>query len=226
MRIRKLSPKGNPMPKFFNPDSPLMRFLTKLADLMILNLLFLLSCIPVATIGAAWTALYYVTMKMVRDEEDSIVRGFFRAFRRNWKQATILWLMVLGLGAVIVLDIRFLNAMGDSATAAAMKTAVEILGVLGLMVLQYLFPGLARFEASTGNTLKNACLLAVGNLPKTLLLSGAAVGAVYLSCWSNLTISVAIVVWVLMGFALMAYGNSGVLVKIFDNCLPGNKNET
>lgn len=213
------------MPKFFNPDSPLMRFLTKLADLMILNLLFLLSCIPVVTIGAAWTALYYVTLKMVRDEEDSIVRGFFRAFRRNWKQATILWLMVLGLGAVIVLDIRFLNAMGDSATAAAMKTAVEILGVLGLMVLQYLFPGLARFEASTGNTLKNACLLAVGNLPKTLLLSGAAVGAVYLSCWSNLTISVAIVVWVLMGFALMAYGNSGVLVKIFDNCLPGNKNE-
>lgn len=213
------------MPKFFNPDSPLMRFLTKLADLMILNLLFLLSCIPVVTIGAAWTAMYYVTLKMVRDEEDSIVRGFFRAFRRNWKQATILWLMVLGLGAVIVLDIRFLNAMGDSATAAAMKTAVEILGVLGLMVLQYLFPGLARFEASTGNTLKNACLLAVGNLPKTLLLSGAAVGAVYLSCWSNLTISVAIVVWVLMGFALMAYGNSGVLVKIFDNCLPGNKNE-
>lgn len=213
------------MPKFFNPDSPLMRFLTKLADLMILNLLFLLSCIPVVTIGAAWTALYYVTLKMVRDEEDSIVRGFFRAFRRNWKQATILWLMVLGLGAVMVLDIRFLNAMGDSATAAAMKTAVEILGVLGLMVLQYLFPGLARFEASTGNTLKNACLLAVGNLPKTLLLSGAAVGAVYLSCWSNLTISVAIVVWVLMGFALMAYGNSGVLVKIFDNCLPGNKNE-
>lgn len=214
------------MPKFFNPDSPLMRFLTKLADLMILNLLFLLSCIPVVTIGAAWTAMYYVTLKMVRDEEDSIVRGFFRAFRRNWKQATILWLMVLGLGAVIVLDIRFLNAMGDSSTAATMKTAVEILGVLGLMVLQYLFPGLARFEASTGNTLKNACLLAVGNLPKTLLLSGAAVGAVYLSCWSNLTISVAIVVWVLMGFALMAYGNSGVLVKIFDNCLPGNKNET
>lgn len=214
------------MPKFFNPDSPLMRFLTKLADLMILNLLFLLSCIPVVTIGAAWTAMYYVTLKMVRDEEDSIVRGFFRAFRRNWKQATILWLMVLGLGAVMVLDIRFLNAMGDSATAAAMKTAVEILGVLGLMVLQYLFPGLARFEASTGNTLKNACLLAVGNLPKTLLLSGAAVGAVYLSCWSNLTISVAIVVWVLMGFSLMAYGNSGVLVKIFDNCLPGNKNET
>lgn len=214
------------MPKFFNPDSPLMRFLTKLADLMILNLLFLLSCIPVVTIGAAWTAMYYVTLKMVRDEEDSIVRGFFRAFRRNWKQATILWLMVLGLGAVMVLDIRFLNAMGDSATAAAMKTAVEILGVLGLMVLQYLFPGLARFEASTGNTLKNACLLAVGNLPKTLLLSGAAVGAVYLSCWSNLTISVAIVVWVLMGFALMAYGNSGVLVNIFDNCLPGNKNET
>lgn len=214
------------MPKFFNPDSPLMRFLTKLADLMILNLLFLLSCIPVVTIGAAWTAMYYVTLKMVRDEEDSIVRGFFRAFRRNWKQATILWLMVLGLGAVMVLDIRFLNAMGDSATAAVLKTAVEILGVLGLMVLQYLFPGLARFEASTGNTLKNACLLAVGNLPKTLLLSSAAVGAVYLSCWSNLTISVAIVVWVLMGFALMAYGNSGVLVKIFDNCLPGNKNET
>jgi len=56
------------MGKFFNLDSPLMRFMTKLADLMILNLLFLITCIPVITIGAAWTSLYYVTLKMVKDE--------------------------------------------------------------------------------------------------------------------------------------------------------------
>lgn len=184
----------------------------KLSKRVIKNNLVAYSFIIVSLV----TLLVLVYVPMISTVDYSFRRIGMVGFGDEW----------VGLGAVMVLDIRFLNAMGDSSTAAAMKTAVEILGVLGLMVLQYLFPGLARFEASTGNTLKNACLLAVGNLPKTLLLSGAAVGAVYLSCWSNLTISVAIVVWVLMGFALMAYGNSGVLVKIFDNCLPGNKNET
>lgn len=211
------------MPKFLNPDSPLMQFLAKLADLMILNLLFLVTCIPIVTIGDAWTALYYVTLKMVRDEEDSIVRGYFRAFRRNFKQATILWLGVLAFGVAVVLDIRFLNTMPEQTMATGLKAVVEVVALLGLMVLQYLFPSLAKFEATTGNTLRNACLLAVGNLPKTLLMSAATLGAVYISCWNNLSISIAIVVWLLLGFALMAYGNAGILVKIFDGCLPGNQ---
>lgn len=203
------------MAKFFNPDSPLMRFMTKVADLMILNILFLVTCLPVFTIGAAWTGLYAVTLKMVRDQEGSIAKSYFQAFRRNFRQATAVWLGILALGLVGLLDIRILNGI-DTAWSHGLKYAVETLMVLLLMVLQYLFPLIARFEASLLSHVKNACLMALAYLPKTALMTAAVLGAVYLSLLNNLTISIAIAAWPMVGFALLAFGNSGILAKIFE----------
>ena len=72
------------MGSFFSLDSPLMRFLSRLSDIFILNVLFLLCCIPVVTIGASATALYTVTLKMARNEESYITKGFFKAFKSNF----------------------------------------------------------------------------------------------------------------------------------------------
>lgn len=206
------------MGKFFNPDSPLMRFMTKVADLIILNILFFVTCLPVFTIGAALTGLYAVTLKMVRDQEGSITKSYFHAFRQNFRQATLLWLAVLALAVILLLDIRVLNAVATD-WAMGLKFAVEVVGVIALAVVQYLFPLVAKFEAALGAHVKNACLLALAYLPKTALLTGAVIGAVYLSLLNNLTISIAIVFWPMLGFALLAFGNSGILAKIFDNFL-------
>lgn len=206
------------MGKFFNPDSPLMRFMTKVADLMILNILFLVTCLPVFTIGAALTGLCAVTLKMVRDQEGAIVKSYFHAFRQNFRQATLLWLVVLALAVILLLDIRVLNAVATD-WAMWLKFAVEAVGVLALAVAQYLFPLVAKFEATLGTHVKNACLLALAYLPKTALLTGAVIGAVYLSLLNNLTISIALIFWPMLGFALLAFGNSGILAKIFDNFL-------
>lgn len=206
------------MAKFLNPDSPLMRFMTKVADLMILNILFLVSCLPIFTIGAAWTGLYAVTLKMVRDQEGSIAKSYFRAFRRNFRQATALWLGILVLGLIGLVDIRILNGI-DTGWSRGLKYAVETLMLLLLMVLQYLFPLIAKFEAGLHTHLKNACLMALAYLPKTALMTAAVLGAVYLSLWNNLTISIAIAVWPMAGFALLAFGNSGILAKIFEGFL-------
>lgn len=206
------------MGKFFNPDSPLMRFMTKVADLIILNILFLVTCLPVFTIGAALTGLYAVTLKMVRDQEGSITKSYFHAFRQNFRQATLLWLAVLALAVIFLLDIRVLNAVATD-WAMGLKFAVEAVGVLALAVVQYLFPLVAKFEATLGTHVKNACLLALAYLPKTALLTGAVIGAVYLSLLNNLTISIALIFWPMLGFALLAFGNSGILAKIFDNFL-------
>lgn len=206
------------MGKFFNPDSPLMRFMTKVADLIILNILFLVTCLPVFTIGAALTGLYAVTLKMVRDQEGSITKSYFHAFRQNFRQATLLWLAVLALAVILLLDIRVLNAVATD-WAMGLKFAVEAVGVLALAVVQYLFPLVAKFEATLGTHVKNACLLALAYLPKTALLTGAVIGAVYLSLLNNLTISIALIFWPMLGFALLAFGNSGILAKIFDNFL-------
>lgn len=201
-------------------DSPLMRFLTKIADLMVLNILFCVTSIPLITIGASWTALYSVTLKMVRDEEGSVSRSYFRSFRQNFRQATLLWLGVLVVLALLVLDIRVLNGMAGGTAPGLLRVGVEILALLGIMVLQYLFPSLARFEASLADTLKNACMMALAHLPKTALMTAAAVGAVWITQINNTTIAVGLMVWPLIGFSLMAFGNSGILRKIFDNYVP------
>ena len=208
------------MSKLFRMDSPLMRFLTKIADLMVLNVLFCVTSIPLITIGASWTALYSVTLKMVRDEEGSVSRSYFRSFRQNFRQATLLWLGVLVVLALLVLDIRVLNGMAEGTAPGLLQVGVEILALLGIMVLQYLFPSLARFEASLADTLKNACMMALAHLPKTALMTAAAVGAVWITLINNTTIAVGLMVWPLIGFALMAFGNSGILRKIFDNYVP------
>ena len=142
-------------------DSPLMRFLTKIADLMVLNILFCVTSIPLFTVGASWTALYSVTLKMVRDEEGPVFRSYFQSFRQNFRQATLLWLGVLAVLTLLVLDIRALNDMAGGTVPGLLRVGVEILAILGIMVLQYLFPSLARFEASLADTLKNACILAI-----------------------------------------------------------------
>lgn len=208
------------MSKLFRMDSPLMRFLTKIADLMVLNILFCVTSIPLITIGASWTALYSVTLKMVRDEEGSVSRSYFRSFRQNFKQATLLWLGVLVVLALLVLDIRVLNGMAGGTAPGLLRVGVEILALLGIMVLQYLFPSLARFEASLADTLKNACMMALAHLPKTALMTAAAVGAVWITLINNTTIAIGLMGWPLIGFALMAFGNSGILRKIFDSYVP------
>ena len=208
------------MSKLFRMDSPLMRFLTKIADLMVLNILFCVTSIPLITIGASWTALYSVTLKMVRDEEGSVSRSYFRSFRQNFRQATLLWLGVLVVLALLVLDIRVLNGMAGGTAPGLLRVGVERLALLGIMVLQYLYPSLARFEASLADTLKNACMMALAHLPKTALMTAAAVGAVWITLINNTTIAVGLMVWPLIGFSLMAFGNSGILRKIFDNYVP------
>ena len=157
---------------------------------------------------------------MVRDEEGSVSRSYFRSFRQNFRQATLLWLGVLVVLALLVLDIRVLNGMAGGTAPGLLRVGVEILALLGIMVLQYLFPSLARFEASLADTLKNACMMALAHLPKTALMTAAAVGAVWITLINNTTIAVGLMVWPLIGFALMAFGNSGILRKIFDNYVP------
>ena len=94
------------MSRFFNPDNPIMEFIAKIFDLILLNLIFIFSCVPIITIGASTSALSYVTLKMVRNEEAYIVRSFFKSFKDNFKQATIINLIMIAVGAVLYLDLN------------------------------------------------------------------------------------------------------------------------
>lgn len=82
------------MGNLFNINSVLYRILAKIGNLVILNLLFLICSLPVVTIGASSTALYTVTLKMAKDRENYIVKDFLYAFKKNFRQSTIIWVLI------------------------------------------------------------------------------------------------------------------------------------
>lgn len=168
------------MRSIFNLDSPIMSFLSRVGDLVWLNLLTLLCCIPVVTAGAALTALHYVSIKMVRNEEGYLTRNYFKSFRQNFVQATVLWLLMLLIFVVAWADFYFISMM-DSGVASVMRIGVCAVFFFYLCGGVYWFPLLARFDNQIKHTIKNACLLGIINFPKTLciLVIYAAAAIVY-----------------------------------------------
>ena len=105
------------MNKLFSFDSPIFQFLEKVANLFIVNALFTLCSIPVITAGAALTAAFKVMQNLTMDNEQPIAKSFFKAFTSNFKQATLLWLIVLGVAAFLAFDLLvvFFNLTGNIA---------------------------------------------------------------------------------------------------------------
>lgn len=201
----------------YNPDSRLMQFLSKLADLMILNIVFIVFSVPVFTIGASWTALYYVALKMVRDEQSSIIAAFIKSFKENFRQATVLWLSVLFVGCLLFFDIYTVDSIGSGSVASVIRITALLLLMLLLMLLQYLFPMLSKFCCTTSGAVKNAALMAVGNFPKTVIMCIITSFPVVLTLINDYTMSLGIFLWLIIVFSLIAVANSCLLADIFDS---------
>lgn len=212
------------MGSLFNMDGPLFRFLSKVADMMILNLVFLISCLPIVTIGASVTALSYVTLKMKDGEEGYIVRTFFRSFRENFKQSTIIWLIMLVLAVVMSLDFMIIGSM-EGTMAMVMKVLVGVGALIWLMVFLYVFPLQSRFYNTIRSTVQNAVLLSIANFPKTICMMAVMIGSVLLTLWNSYTIWYGLLVWILLGFAIVAWINSQFLYWIIKKLMPEERNE-
>ncbi|MCI7189697.1 MAG: DUF624 domain-containing protein [Lachnospiraceae bacterium] len=157
------------MGKVFALDSPLMNGLSKLADLIWLNILATICCIPIITIGASLTALHYVVLKMVKDEEGYITRSFFKSFRENFKQATLMWLMLLVVFILLVADFMIFRFSGIVFPGWC-QIALIAIAVLIMFATMHLFPLLSRYENSIRATYKNSLFMGILHLPKTILM--------------------------------------------------------
>ena len=89
----------------FNYENPVWQFMGRIADLMILNAMALIFSVPIITIGASWTALYYCTVKIVRKEDTYVWKEFWNSFKSNFKQATIIWLILIPFLAILFVDV-------------------------------------------------------------------------------------------------------------------------
>lgn len=195
-------------------DNPVVRGLGRLADFVLLNLLWLLCSIPIITIGASTTALYTVMLKIVKNEEGYVVKGFFKAFKENFKQGTVIWLVFLALGILLIVDFFSLRLMPVN-IAGILQMLFLLMGALILGGAVYAFGLQARFINTVKNTLKNAVILMFAKLPYTILIVIISVGSVIVTFLTERTLMIGITVWMFFGVALVAWLNCLILRHIF-----------
>ena len=188
------------MGKIFDMDSPVMRFLSRMADLMILNLLVTICCIPIFTIGAAFTAMHYVMLKLVRKEEGYIIKDFFKSFKVNFKQATVIWLIMLVFVFIFIGDYFIVNYSGI-AFPRGMAVVLLAVAILLFVASTYIFPVLSHFDNTIRNTIKNGCIMSIMAAPKAILIALLTVAPVVISFLTPQMLPLA----VMFGFALPGY---------------------
>lgn len=197
----------------------------KVADLCLLNLVCLACCIPIVTAGAAITALYYVTLKMVRNEESYIFRSFFKSFKQNFRQATIIHLIMVAAAVLLYLDTNIVKVMGEP-MSQIMSVIFAVFTLVYAMILLYLYPILAKFYNSVKNTFTNAILMAIRHLPYTIIMLIICALPLLIFFVPSLQMQMTLILLLLLfGMAVIAYLNSFFLVKIFDKYIPENSEE-
>ncbi len=199
------------MGKFFSVDSPFYRFASRLSDILILNLLWILCSIPIVTIGAATTAMYYVNLKMVKDEEVYIVRSFFKAFKDNLKQSTIMWLIFLFAGGVLVTDYYYLFQIATKSNII-LKGITVLATILYLFSILYAFVLQARYENPIKRTIFNSIIISIRYFKRTLIIIGLLAVITFIGLYTTTTLIFAI----LFGVGILCYVVSSYVLKIFE----------
>lgn len=201
------------MQALFSPDSRFMQAMSRIGDLLLLNFFFLLTCVPIITIGAAVTALYTVCFRFGTEREVGVIRSYFQAFRDNWKQATVLWLILLLCGGSACFNAYIFYCMSGIFRYGFLPFL--ILFALVLLIGSYAFPLLSQFDNSSLSTLKNALVLSLGYLPRSLLITGLNIFPFVLLMTDLYVFLQAAFIWAALYFAAAACLNCRLLRKVF-----------
>ena len=213
--------------KLFNPDSRIMIFLSRVADLVILNILWLVCCVPVVTIGASTTAMYHVIRHWQKDSVSSIMRDFFQSFKEDFKQATPVYLILLIPTVAVVMNAMLIFNPDNSAAVPSYLLVIWFISALILLFISsFVYPVMAFFADTLFKTLRNAMVLALANLPRTILISSLNLLPVIL-LFVNLSFFLqSSIFWLLIGGALVAYLNMSILKPVFKKLVPSEFEDT
>lgn len=205
----------------FSPYSKTMQIIGRITDLILLNILFLITSLPLFTIGASASALYTMCFRLMREEYSGIIKPYFRAFRANFRQSTAAWLvlLLLILPTVFYFD-RLFQTEGPLRYAGLVFFLIL---VLGLMTASYVFPWISQFQNTTKQSLLNALILSISHLPRTVCilvihLLPAALWVFQYELFLNVSF-----LWIALYFAAAAYMATGLLWHVFK---PYRQNQT
>lgn len=202
------------MNRYLQPDSRLIRFLTRTCDLIVLNVLLILSCMTIVCSGAGITALYSMTFKMIKKEEDSIVKGFFRALRNNFI-SSVPGTLLLFVDVLLIALLHYALSAEILVFSPNIFIFLLLFTILLTALLSYLFPLLAVYDNRFPRHMGNAARLALAHLPVTVLMTAVNL----LPVWTEFLLpglwSYIMEFWLLLGAAAGAYLNSFYLKRIF-----------
>ncbi len=194
-------------------DNPVFSFMGKLGDVVRLNVVWLLCCLPVVTIGASTTALFYAARKISADEDYRVWHDFFHSFRANWKQATLLWLPLLAAGVVAAANL-WIGLHTDSGLGNLCRGVGAVLLLVWLMVVGFAFPLLARYDYRLGRLALDALRLAVTKPHITLIHLLLVIWLPALLFIDPNLFMFFLPLWLLVGGAASAVAVSGLLLPV------------
>ena len=171
------------MKNLFSLDSPAMRFFGEVFDLILLNIITVACCLPVFTAGAAMMAMHYVLFHKVNNQDEGVVRPFFKSFRENFVQATVIWFLLLAAAALIAADIRIRNVSPESFLGQGIGTFMLLPIIVLVFIFIYVFPILSRFANTTLRTIANSLVTALVYFPRTILMA-AVLDSYALALWN------------------------------------------
>ena len=198
----------------FNYDNPVWRFIGKLWDVLVVNILWIICSIPVVTAGASTTAMYYVTLKLARDEDGYTIRSFFKSFKENFKQATAIWLIFLLTGMLLAFDVYYFIKMAAPSSLRTIMISVFVAMIfIWSAMFTYVFPLQARFYNPVKRTIFNSFFMSIRHMFHTIGMLAVDAAILFLSVTYIPQLSI-------FGVALVAFFNSYMLNSVFSKYMP------
>jgi uncharacterized membrane protein YesL len=202
-----------------------MQLLTRVGDLIIVNALYLVCCVPIVTIGAATAALHKVAQAIVYDTDNGIFKTFFRAFRENFKKGTLLWLLLLGCAAVLAVLFYLMVLVENTILRMVALIMFCVLFFLVYIAAIYAFPLTAYFENTISATIRNAIGMGLGNLRQTIMSIAVTLVPLALMFLSMKLFVTLLFMLIILGPGAICYGVMCLLLPVFRRYVPGYEEE-
>ena len=203
------------MDNLFRYDNKFFEALGKISNTVILNLLCIVSCIPIITIGASVTATYFVAMQIVKDEESYIIQEFIKRFKENFIISTKIWIIMMIIGGVLCFDFYISKLIINEYMRIILQFILLMISIIFAFSITYVFPIASKFENTVKNTMINSILISIQHLPHTIVMTLVNLSPIILifmlsDYWGQI-----LFFYTVIGFAIIAYINSIFFNKIF-----------
>lgn len=198
----------------FGENNPVWKAISRFADMLLTGVLFIITSLPVVTIGASLCAFYYTAMDSLRKEDGYIFKRYFSSFGKNFKKATLLWLIMLALAGILGVDIYFWLVNSEMQGSGIMLGISCILGFAWVMTFLFVFPLQTRFENTIWKTLQNAFLIGLSRLPFTIGII-VLLGIIGFLCVSSLVIAALVL---FLGVGVIGYLLVYNYERLFKKC--------